>query len=91
MKKLISLILVLVSLAGIASANIYPAATKVIDVDHTLDFVSFQDANGHVFVQFGAEDWMIGDTAALMLNDMSTPNVEDDEVVMAIYNGAILR
>lgn len=87
MKKLVCLILVLVSLVTVGHAEVYPAVSTVIDVDHNLDFVAFETLSGHVYVMFGAEDWMVEDVAALLLDDMGTERVDDDEIVMALYNG----
>ena len=87
MKKFLALVLILVSLTSFALANVYPAVGVVLDVDHTLDFVAFENLVGEVWVRFGAEDWFIGDVAALLMDDAGTPEISDDKIVIALYAG----
>lgn len=89
MKKLIALTLTLIALltAVNACADVYPAVGVVTDLDYENDLVIFEDCNQDLWVIEGIEDWFIGDIGALLMDDMETESIYDDEIVVAHYAG----
>ena len=90
MKKLIALtlILVLVSSMAMAYADVYGMTVMVCDIDEDADLfyaIDFSGYHGHEFDE--VEDWMIGDLMALVMDDMGTEDVCDDEVISYQYSG----
>jgi len=88
MTKLIALINALIALltafVGTLSkpvGNEYALTTQVVQVDYENDVVVCQDFNGNLWEFEGCEDWMYGDIASLVMNDMGTPEIYDDEIV----------
>jgi hypothetical protein len=71
----------------LATSHLYPNAGIVTNVDHAQDTVTVTTQNGHMWEFYGAEDWMEGDVCAMLMNDMGTPCVTDDEIVSAQYCG----
>lgn len=69
-----------------AEKYLYPLATTVTQVDYDADVVTCTDANGHDWLLFGCEDWMKNDICTLLMNDMGTETIYDDEIVKAIYS-----
>lgn len=69
------------------STNTYPLAATVCEVDYNEDTVTYKDYNGNLWTMTGAEDWMEGDTAALLMDDHGTDLIYDDEIVAARYCG----
>ena len=70
-------------------ARHYPRTTVVVSVDRENDTVTCEDGNGTIWVFKGAEDWMVGDCASLLMDTMGTPRIYDDEIVTARYNGQV--
>ena len=71
----------------LATSHLYAQAGIVTRVDHAQDIVEVTTQNGHMWEFYGAEDWMIGDLCAMMMNDMGTAEVTDDRIVSARYCG----
>lgn len=65
--------------------NIYALSTTVCSVDKLNDIVTFKDGNGNLWTYDGVEDWELGDTSALVMNDNGTDIVYDDEIINARY------
>lgn len=76
---------------GGASAEFYPRVAVVEDVDEVNNIVLFVDSVGFVWEWEGVEDWEIGDTAALMMDDMDTATVFDDEIQKAYYSAFVIE
>lgn len=79
------------ALAGCGSKNYseYPQAGIVIALDPDADTVSVATASDLVYEFYGCEDWMIGDMAAMIMNDSGTPDsVLDDKIISARYAGS---
>lgn len=76
-------------IAGImlATSHLYPNAGIVAEVNREADTVTVETQNGHMWEFYGAEDWMIGDLCAMLMNDMGTAEVTDDEIVSVRYCG----
>lgn len=70
-----------------ASGAIYPQAMKVTAVDANSDTVTLETSTGHVYEMHGAEDWMAGDIAAVIMFTNGTPVVTDDAVICARFSG----
>ena len=80
--RTLSLILALVSALGL-----YPRGGIVVDVDREADRVTIEDGAGLLWDLDGAEDWCIGDGAALLMWDNGTPeSIYDDAIVSARYS-----
>ena len=69
--------------------NLYPHAAVVVEVDDVGDCVYASDYNGEVWMFYGAEGWMIGDIAAMIIDDCGTPEVAGDKIVSVHYCGSI--
>jgi len=53
------------------------------------DTVIVMDGAGNEWAFNGAEDWEIGDIAALLMKDMNTQEIYDDEIVSVRYCGNV--
>lgn len=76
--------------ASIAAASIifYPATMTVTSVQN--DVVTLETSTGHVYEMDGAEDWMPGDIASLVMSDNGTPeDITDDVILSARYSGYV--
>ena len=87
MKKILAVILVLLSLAGVASADLYPAVGIVYDLDYENDTVVFEDFCGFLWKLEGIEDWDIGDVGAMLMDDLDTESIFDDVILEVRYAG----
>ena len=63
----------------------YANVAEVCMVDHDRDLVVCQDSVGHIWEFYGSEDWMVGDCAALVMDDNGTELVIDDTIVNVRY------
>ena len=70
-------------LAGIllATSHLYPMSGIVTEVNREADTVAITTNDGNIWEFYGAEDWMIGDLCAMLMNDMGTAEITDDEIV----------
>ena len=75
--------------AQLSVDNLYPHAAVVVEVDDVGDCVYASDCNGEVWMFYGAEDWMIGDIAAMIIDDCGTPEVAGDKIVSVRYCGSV--
>lgn len=87
MKKMIALILALIALCGVATAEIYPETARVVEVNYDEDTVTVETFTGFLFVFEGCEDYAEGDGVALIMDDHGTEEILDDEIIMAQYCG----
>lgn len=89
MKKLtaIALILILITIALTACADVYPMTAKVVEVNYDEDVVTVETFTGFLFSFEGCEDWAEGDCASLIMDDNGTEKILDDVIVMAQYSG----
>lgn len=67
--------------------ELYANCGTVTAIDRENDSVTFTDSTGHAWMFSGAEDWMVGDTVAAIMNDNGTANVTDDIIVSVRYCG----
>ena len=78
------LLLSLVLLLGL-----YPTSGVVTEVNYDTDLVTVELQSGHLYQFYGAEDWVEGDIAAMIMNDLGTPEVYDDEIISVRYVGYV--
>ena len=94
--KIIVLILLVANLccmlcSGKTNHHQYPMAVWVYAVDDVRDTVTFVDGRGEMWEIDGAEDWMAGDVAAMLMDDNGTEEyILDDIVVEVLYGFNIL-
>lgn len=90
MKKIFSILpFILITLAFVSclKPTYYALTTVVVELDEENDIVTCEDFNGNLWKFYGCEDWTIGDIASLLMNDSTTANIYDDEIINARYNG----
>lgn len=88
MKKFIMILaLALVLSISMAYADIYPTTVIVRDFDYQYDLVICEDYNGNEWIFEGIEDWDIDDMISMIMDDMDTSIIEDDEIIMVRYSG----
>ena len=75
--------------AQLSVDNLYPHAAVVFEVDDVGDCVYASDYNGEVWMFYGAEEWMIGDIAAMIIDGRGTPEVAGDKIVSVRCCGSI--
>ena len=80
-------VMVLVLIVSAAYADIYPTTVIIRDIDHSNDLVICEEYNGNEWVFEGVEDWDIDDMVSMIMNDMDTEIIEDDEIIMMRYSG----
>lgn len=84
---MIALGLRLIFIPSQADAENYPLCGIVIEVNYYSNTVSVKDFNGNIWVFYGAEDWMVNDIAAMIMDDMGTESIYDDEIKIVHYCG----
>lgn len=87
MKKMMILILILMMIAPVAHAELYPMTARVYMVDEFTDTVTVETFMGFLFSFEGVEDWAEGDCCALIMDDCGTAGISDDLIVSARYSG----
>lgn len=94
MKNIWKILIVLIVLAVVVTmftsgknqSNVYPLAVRVDSFNQAEDTVSFVDGAGNEWKIYGIEDWMLGDVAALLMDDNGTPEyIYDDSIILAQY------
>ena len=65
--------------------NYYALTAQVVKIDRAQDIVTVEDSVGNLWEFYGAEDWEIGDCASMVMDDMGTDRIYDDEIVSAQY------
>lgn len=73
--------------ASRSRSGVYPLAGTVTGIDTGADVVTFTDGVGNDWEFYGAEDWMIGDGVAAIMDDNGTEAVTDDVIVSVRYVG----
>ena len=68
-----------------APLTVYPSCGIVTEIEG--DVVTYTESNGNSFSFMGAEDWMIGDVVAVIMDDCGTPEVKADEILKVRYCG----
>ena len=70
-----------------ALAEDYPTCGKIIKIDYQENLIYIKDFSGNVWVYEGVEDWVIGDIVAMIMDDMNTAIIYDDEIKVVRYCG----
>lgn len=65
--------------------NYYALTAQVVETNRTQDVVTVKDSTGNLWEFYGVEDWEIGDCASMVMDDMGTDRIYDDEVVNVRY------
>lgn len=97
-KTIVSVALAIIALAAIhsnvnvsgteAKHGTYPNSGIVTDIYPEADMVIVATSTGSRWSFRGVEDWMVGDNAAMIMDDNGTPDyVFDDEIVSVRYCG----
>lgn len=68
-------------------SGLYPLAACVSDLDFESDSVLFTDLSGHEWSAGGINDWMLGDSAVMIMDSCGTEEVSDDRIVSVRYAG----
>lgn len=85
MKKFVAIVILFILLAMSASAEIYPQAFVIGDIeDDTLILI---DYNGNEWLWEGAEDYDIGDIIAAIMDNNNTITIYDDTIIALRYAG----
>lgn len=71
------------------AGNLYPKTAVIVDLHEEEDLVIAEDANGQNWCFSGIEDWCIGDLASMLMDDMGTEIIYDDEIVDTRYSGYV--
>ena len=78
---------VLVTMAGCASATPTERTMKVTTIDRNRDMVTCVDGEGQVWQFFGAEDYLVGDLVSCEIDDKGTLGYSDDVILNHHYIG----
>ena len=91
MKKLIAIILLLVSITSVASAeqNLYLRFGTIVDIEYDTDFVTVDDGFGNLwdFYNYPLSAYnYYGDIVVMIMSDAETPDwIYDDDVINAYF------
>ena len=69
--------------------DLYPMTGVVTHVSCSTDTVTIQDSNSNLWQFTGAEDWHKGDIASCLMDNNKTPEISDDVIIKAEYNGTV--
>lgn len=64
--------------------RLYPQAARVVDIQQ--DEIYLRDGAGNIWRWQGAEDWQIGDGAAMIMTNNGTKDIHDDIIVSIKYS-----
>lgn len=65
----------------------YSMTTIVVGVSRPTDTVTVRDYNGNLWQFKGAEDWIVNDVCSCVMDNKSTEQVKDDEIISVHYDG----
>lgn len=69
--------------------KLYPMTAMVFELDEENDLVIIEDFNGNLWDFEGIEEWMIGNICSVIMDDIGTETIFDDEIVSVRYDGWI--
>lgn len=82
------LFVVVVNAVAVATAEIYPRAGRIVEINCSEDVVVFVDGAGFLWEFYGIEDYAVGDIVACVYWDADTPDtITDDEILDVQYAG----
>lgn len=65
--------------------RLYIRETVVYEFVPAEDEVVVEDSQGNLYAFYGIEDWEINDRCVLLMDDMGTESIEDDEIIRTFY------
>lgn len=89
MKKIAVIFVMFVLMIVHASAEIYPQAFVVSEVNYEENTILLVDCNGEGWIWEGTEDYNVGDIVAAIMDDSETKTIYDDVIVIIQYAGYI--
>lgn len=87
MKKFFAIVTLFVLLTVSASAEIYPQAFVISEVNYEENTILLVDCNGEGWIWEGIEDYEVGDIIAAIMDDSKTETIYDDIIIMIQYVG----
>ena len=89
MKKILVIMIVLISLMSTAEAKIYPRFGSIVDIEYDTDFVTVDDGLGNLWEFCNSHIawyYYYGDMIVMLMDDSDTPEwVYDDKVLSEYY------
>ena len=82
----IAIIITLLLACAPARGNVYATTARVVELDRAADVVTVEDSNGELWAFDGCEDWQEGDCVSMVMHDMGTASIYDDEIVSVRYS-----
>jgi len=70
--------------------NYYELVTLAVAVDDSNDVVVCEDSNGNLWEFQGVQNWKLGDSIHLLMDDMNTASIYDDTICGSSSNNWIL-
>ena len=83
----VTLVLVISLVSSSLALCIYPLTAVVMEVNHKEDYILCVDYTGNEWAIDGAEDWMVGDIIAMIMDECGTDEIFDDAIVDYTYCG----
>ena len=65
--------------------RLYIMETVVYEFSHETDEVVVETETGNLYAFYGIEDWELGDRCVLVMDDMGTESIKDDEIIRTFY------
>lgn len=65
----------------------YPMTAVVNEIKD--DLVYCVDCNGNIWIFEGSEDWQEDDIVSLLMDNMGTTTICDDEIIATYYSGTV--
>lgn len=88
MKKFVAMmVLCIIMICSVASAEIYPQAFVVSEVNYEENTILLVDYNGEGWLWKGIEDYEVGDIIAAIMDDNETETIYDDIIIIIQYAG----
>ena len=85
----VTLVLVISLVSSSFALCVYPLTAVVVEVNYKEDYILCVDYTGNEWAIDGAEDWMIGDVVAMIMDECGTDEIFDDAIVDSAYCGCI--
>lgn len=95
-KNLVAMILVAVSFLPVSYTignrkpatpehNLYTMNAMVFELEEENDLVVIEDFYGNLWDFGGIDNWAVGDICSVVMDDMGTENIFDDEIILVSY------
>ena len=79
--------LIIATLAIIPYHKTYAKTAVVVEIADNVVFC--EDSNGESWAFEGAENWVEGDMVSMIMDDMGTKTIYDDEIRFARHSGTV--